>query len=92
MAAENRKTLINSGVSLHMEIGIEDRFVRNQNRKASFEMHRFLNEIELLRSFEQLFGVEHGFDSFWHHHSDIGMQNGLLHLKRHCEGLVVNND
>jgi len=91
MAAETRNALIDSGVSLYMQIGTEDRFVRNQNRKASFAMHEYLDEIELPHSFEHLFGVEHGFDSFWHHHSDLGMQNGLLHLKRHCEGLGVNN-
>jgi len=87
MANKNKATLIESGVQLYMEIGTEDRFVRNQNRKASFAMHEYLNEIELPHTFEYLYGVEHAFDSFWHHYSDDGMLNGLRHLKRHCECL-----
>jgi enterochelin esterase-like enzyme len=87
MALLNRDALIKSCVKLYIEIGAEDRFVRNQNRKASFMMHDFLTSIKIPHSFNHLFGVEHGFDSFWNHYSDEGMQNGLLHLKRHCEGL-----
>ncbi|MGZ2371595.1 alpha/beta hydrolase [Ancylomarina sp. YFZ004] len=87
LALKNKAALIESGVQLYMEIGTEDRFVRNQNRKASFAMHDYLDEIKLPHSFEYLHGVEHGFDSFWHHYSDEETQNGLRHLKRHCEGL-----
>lgn len=87
IAEKNKVALIESGVKLYMEIGTEDRFVRNQNRKASFAMHNYLDEIELPHSFEHLHGVEHGFDSFWHHYSDDCTQNGLRHLKRHCKGL-----
>lgn len=87
MALKNKEILIESGVKLHMEIGTEDRFVRNQNRKASFSMHEYLDEIKLPHNFEYLYGVEHGFDSFWQHYSDEGIQNGLRHLKRHCLGL-----
>ena len=87
MALKNKAALIDSGVQLYMEIGTEDRFVRNQNRKASFTLHEYLDKIELPHSFEYLHGVEHGFDSFWQHYSDEGTQNGLRHLKRHCEGL-----
>ena len=87
MVLKNKAALIKSGVQLYMEIGTEDRFVRDQNRKASFALHEYLDEIELPHSFEYLYGVEHGFDSFWHHYSDDDIQNGLRHLKRHCEGL-----
>ena len=87
MADLNRQALIDSGVNLYLEIGTEDRFVRNQNRKASFEIHDFLDKVKLPHSFEYLYGVEHGFDSFWHHHSDDNIQNGLRHLKRHSIGL-----
>jgi len=87
MALKNKVTLLASGVQLFMEIGTEDRFVRNQNRKASFTMHEYLDKIELPHSFEYLHGVEHGFDSFWQHYSDDGTHNGLRHLKRHCENL-----
>lgn len=87
MAVKNRNTLIEAGVNLYIEIGTEDRFVRNQNRKASFALHDYLDEIELPHSFEYLYGVEHAFDSFWNHYSDDDMPNGLRHLKRHCEGL-----
>ncbi len=87
MAVINREALIESRVKLYIEIGTEDRFVRNKNRKASFMMHDFLTSIKIPHTFNHLFGVEHGFDSFWNHYSDEGMQNGLLHLKRHCEGL-----
>jgi enterochelin esterase-like enzyme len=87
MASDNRQILIDSGVKFYLEIGTEDRFVRDQNRKASFAMQDYLNEIKLPHSFEYLHGVEHGFDSFWHHYSDEGIQNGLRYLKRHCEGL-----
>ena len=87
MASDNRQMLIDSEVKLYLEIGTEDRFVRDQNRKASFAMHDYLDEIKLPHSFEYLHGVEHGFDSFWYHYSDEDIQNGLRHLKRHCEGL-----
>jgi len=87
LAEMNKLALVESGVNLYLEIGTEDRFVRTQNRKASFEMHDFLDKIKLPHSFEYLYGVEHGFDSFWQHYSDDDMQNGLRHLKRHCIGL-----
>jgi len=87
MAKKNKVALLEASVQLYMEIGTEDRFVRNQNRKASFAMHNYLDEIELPHTFEYLYGVEHAFDSFWHHYSDDGIVNGLRHLKRHCKGL-----
>ena len=86
MALANYKALIESQVKLYIEIGTEDRFVKNQNRRASFILHEYLNEIELPHSFEYLYGVEHGFNSFWNYDSE-GRLNGLRHLKRHCEGL-----
>ena len=87
LALKNKDALIKSGAKIYMEIGTEDQFVKNKNRKASFAMHTYLNEIEIAHSFDYLDGVVHGFDSFWNYDSDNGMQNGLLHLKRHCEGL-----
>ena len=87
LALKNKTALIGSGVQLFMEIGTEDQYVRNKNRKASFLMHDFLTTLKIPHTFNHLFGVEHGFDSFWNHYSDEGMHNGLLHLKRHCKGL-----
>ncbi|MRT92780.1 alpha/beta hydrolase-fold protein [Ancylomarina sp. 16SWW S1-10-2] len=87
MAIKNKAALIDSDVQLFMEIGTEDQYVRNKNRKASFLMHDFLTILKIPHTFNHLFGVEHGLDSFWNHYSDEGIQNGLLHLKRHCEGL-----
>ena len=87
MALINRGLLIRSNLKFYLEIGTEDRFVRDQNRIASFALHDYLNEIKIPHRFEYLYGVEHGFASFWNHYSDGGKQNGLLHLKRHCEGL-----
>jgi predicted peptidase len=69
--------------ALRLEIGTEDSFVLNKDRKASFRMHQFLKENSLEHSFEILHGVEHGFDTYWNYYTDEEVLNGLAHLKFH---------
>lgn len=85
LAKKNLHHLNEGKTPLRLEIGSEDSFVRDKQRRASFEMHRFLEEVELDHSFEVLHGVEHGFDTFWNYYNDDGVINGLAHLKFHEE-------
>ncbi len=83
MGRNNLELLKKESTPVRIEIGTEDSFVLNKNRRASFEMHQFLKENLIDHSFEILHGVEHGFDTYWNYYSDEGMLNGLLHLKFH---------
>ena len=83
LAKKNLGQLIQGKTPLRLEIGTEDSFVRNKQRKASCKMHQFLEENTIAHSFEVLHGVEHGFDTFWNYYTEEGMLNGLAHLKFH---------
>lgn len=83
LARNNVEALRGDSIPLRLEIGSEDSFVLNKQRKASFKMHQFLKENSINHSFEILHGVEHGFDTYWNYYSDEGMLNGLAHLKFH---------
>lgn len=82
-AEENQLELLKGNTSLRLEIGSEDSFVHGKNRRASYEMHKFLEKKGIEHSFEELHGVEHRFDWFWYHCSGEDMLNGLAHLKFH---------
>ena len=92
LAATNEEELKKQNIPFHFEIGTEDRFVRTQNRRCSFELHNYLEKIDLDHGFEILHGVEHGFDSFWHYTTDEGIPNGLWHLKFHENARKKNFD
>ncbi|WP_421919201.1 alpha/beta hydrolase [Marinifilum sp.] len=83
LAAKNLEGLKKQGIPLRLEIGTEDRFVLTKNRKCIYDLHDYLNELELNHEFEVLHGVEHRFDYFWNYHTDNGEPNGLRHLKFH---------
>jgi len=68
---------------LLMEIGSHDRFVLEQNRRCSFDLHHFFIEKNIDHSFELLQNVEHGFDTFWNYQNESGLVNGLSHLQFH---------
>ncbi|MGQ1909959.1 alpha/beta hydrolase [Marinifilum sp. RC60d5] len=83
LAKENLTDLRKEAKVLRLEIGTEDSFVQTKNRKCIFDLHEYLNKIELDHEFEVLHGVEHGFDTFWNYCTDNGIINGLSHLKFH---------
>lgn len=83
LAGQNLELLKEEKKALHLEIGTEDSFVLNKDRRASFRMHQFLKENSLDHSFEILHGVEHGFDTYWNYYTDEEVLNGLAHLKFH---------
>lgn len=82
-ARVNQIKLQQAKVPLRLEIGTEDSFVRNKNRRCSFELHDFLAELQISHEFELLHGVEHRFDYFWQYNTNQGILNGLRHLKFH---------
>jgi len=83
LARKNLSELVDEETPLRIEIGTEDSFVLNKQRRASFKMHQFLKENNIVHSFDVLHGVEHGFDTFWNYYTDEGIVNGLAHLKFH---------
>ncbi|MDE5416376.1 esterase family protein [Labilibaculum sp. DW002] len=91
LGKENLESLKQGKTPLLLEIGSEDSFVRNKQRRASFEIHQFLEEVAVDHSFEVLHGVEHGFDTFWNYYTDEGVINGLAHLKFHEKARKSNN-
>ena len=91
LAKKNLEYLQDGKTLLRLEIGTEDSFVRNKQRRASFKIHQFLEEMELDHSFKVLHGVEHGFDTFWNYNTDEGISNGLAHLKFHEKARKSNN-
>jgi len=80
-AYENLKEIKTKRIPLRLEIGTEDTFVRDKNRKCCFQLHEYFNEIGIEHDFEFLHGVAHRFDYFWNHLTDEGELNGLVHLK-----------
>ncbi|WP_372751549.1 alpha/beta hydrolase [Labilibaculum sp.] len=80
---KNLELLKREKMPFRLEIGTEDSFVLNKDRRASFEMHQFLKENLIEHTFDILHGVEHGFDTYWNYYTDEGMLNGLSHLKFH---------
>jgi len=79
----NLSEIKEKGKSLIIQIGSEDSFVRNKNRFCAQELHEKLNLLGVDHYYENMFGVEHGLDSFWYSFNQENEENGPWHLKVH---------
>lgn len=84
-ASTNTNKIKASGIKIRMVIGTEDNWVIDFDRRASYIMHDYLNELGILHEFEVLQGAGHSLSSMWNTHCKVGVINGLYELKLHAE-------
>jgi hypothetical protein len=83
-ANTNRESVLESGILIRMVIGTRDRYVIEQDRTATPEMHEHLQGLGIPHEYEVLEGVTHGLRSIWNHRRPDGGKNGLYELQFHA--------
>lgn len=86
LAKQNQTKIRNLDFHLKMEIGSEDYFMLEHNRKGSLILDQYLTDLKIPHTHEILEGRGHGYGQFWDYfRTKENMLNGLFHLKYHAK-------
>ncbi len=91
-AYRNRERVLESGIRIRMVIGTRDSYVIDSNRKATPEMHAYLDELGIPHEYEVLRGVTHSLRSIWSRRRPDGRTNGLYELQFHARAWTARKE